>query len=357
MNRIPEKKIQTYKNPEHSDKDLKRQLDELAKSMIAGTYDPYVGTIMGKPVRRSQLKYNAAKQTYEVNVDGITVEVDPKHIQFSNDVKAEDKSSYNSWKDIYSAPGAFVDTGVPYVKMGGSWGSQSKSLVRPRVRPEAYDPASAYDKSAIDNRFTEPWKISGIGAAMFDSSKAAIKVDLGTHSHTSAPWDDPLKDMQDKANNTVACMDMPELRPDYDPNAKPEIYYHDRFPSIPVRDIVNDAILMLRAKKQLNISIHSFSREVDDYRLVIKVIHDNLPPVGSGKIIECLINKKCFDRMKCDADRYAKLRAKLDTNTYLKLRVAWLLYQAQKLSDQDASKLVLDVFRVVSSSTHPIFKF
>ena len=347
MNRIPEKKIQTYKNPEHSDKDLKNQFDELAKSMIAGTYDPYVGTVMGKPVRRSQLKHNGTKQTYEVEIDGSIIEVDPKHIQFSNDIKADTKSGYDydAWRaDYLDYTGCYIDTDVPYVKVGGPSDSSSQDPLHARVE-------------------AGPWMVGGLGTKVTGTKTFAGEAKLASGwdglADYGKPWDDPLKSQIDKAENTVACMDMPEWRPDCDPNAQVKIYYHDRFPSIPVREIVNDAILMLRAKKRLNISLHSFRREGNgsEFRLVIKVLHDNLPPVGSGKIIECLLNKKCFDRMKCEADRYAKLRAKLDTNTYLKLRVAWLLYQAQKLSDQDASRMVLDVFRVVSSSTHPIFKF
>ena len=76
-----------------------------------------------------------------------------------------------------------------------------------------------------------------------------------------------------------------------------------------------------------------------------------------GKIIECVFTKKAFDRMSSEIDKHAKLKARLDTNTFLKLRIAFLLYEAQKLGKRDAQLVNLDVFRIVSSSSHAIFDY
>lgn len=180
---------------------------------------------------------------------------------------------------------------------------------------------------------------------------------VGTASHTSAPWDDPLKGQIDKANNTVACMDKPEMRPDYNPNAEVKVYYHDRFPSIPIRSIIDDAIELLNNKKKLHISKISFHNEKfsdQDYRLAISSLFPT--NVVLRKTLEVVINHRAFDRAyKTELDEYAGLKARLDTNTYIKLRIAFLLYEAIKLRDEDARKISLDIFRIMGSDTRPDF--
>ena len=238
---------------------------------------------------------------------------------------------------------------------------------------QSFDPLRARVEAAGTS--AGAWRIDGLGASVrpVDSGdwsvrftdKAAEKLransvyGVGTASHTSAPWDDPLKDQIDKASNTVACCDLPELKPDYNPNDKVKVYYHDRFPSIPIRSIIDDAIELLNNKKNLHISkisLHNEKFSDQDYRLAISSRIPERP--GYIKTLEVAINHTAFDRAyKTELDGYAKLRARLDTNTYIKLRIAFLLYQALKLRDEDARKISLAIFRIIGSDTRPGFHF
>jgi len=239
---------------------------------------------------------------------------------------------------------------------------------------QSFDPLRARVEAETDSG---AWKIDGLGARIRPvdtgdwnvrfTDKAAEKLrensvygsGVGTASHTSAPWDDPLKDQIDKASNTVACCDLPELKPDYNPNDKVKVYYHDRFPSIPIRSIIDDAIELLNNKKNLHISkisLHNEKFSDKDYRLAISSRIPERP--GYIKTLEVAINHTAFDRAyKTELDGYAKLKARLDTNTYIKLRIAFLLYQALKLRDEDARKISLDIFRIIGSDTRPGFHF
>ena len=63
------------------------------------------------------------------------------------------------------------------------------------------------------------------------------------------------------------------------------------------------------------------------------------------------------DRVKQETDDYAGPKAKLDTNAYIKLRIAFLLYEALKLRDEDARKISLDLFKIMGSYARPNFSF
>jgi hypothetical protein len=69
--------------------------------------------------------------------------------------------------------------------------------------------------------------------------------------------------------------------------------------------------------------------------------------------MEVSINYSAFDRaLETEADRDAGLGDSLDTNTYIKLRIAFLLYRALSLTDEEARKFcVVGVFRVMFSNT------
>ena len=148
---------------------------------------------------------------------------------------------------------------------------------------------------------------------------------------------------------------MPELKPYYDPNAAPRVYYHDRYPSIPVQAIIDDAIELLNKNKKLHITKISFSQSHPEFFLAISSSHPHDPE--SRKVLEVSIHHSAFDRTKQEIDDYAGLKAKLDTNTYIKLRIAFLLYEALKLRDEDALELSLNIFKVHGSVTRPNFTF
>ena len=154
-----------------------------------------------------------------------------------------------------------------------------------------------------------------------------------------------LKHPVDKPDDVVACCDAPD-------GTQGSIYYHDRFPSIPIRSIIDDAIELLNTKMKLRVSKISFSQyhPHPDTRLVVSSRTPDRP--GYVKTLEVLINQSIFDRAyKLWLDASAGLKAKLDTNTYIKLRVAFLLYKTLKLNDDEAKKVSLAIFKVVGSYT------
>ena len=65
------------------------------------------------------------------------------------------------------------------------------------------------------------------------------------------------------------------------------------------------------------------------------VINSDMPFIqGSDKTLMVVIKHTAFDRAyRTDIDIQAGLKAKLDTDTYIKLRIAFLLFEALKVDD------------------------
>ena len=152
----------------------------------------------------------------------------------------------------------------------------------------------------------------------------------------------------DPANTVVACMDLPKMKPYYDPNDVPKVYYNDRFPSIPPDTIIDEAIKLLNAKKNLHLTKLSLDQIFNGYMLLI---HSDVPFIqGLSKTLTVVIKQPAFDRAyQTNIDTYARLNAKLDTDTYIKLRIAFLLYEAvMKINEWNKEKMNSDIFEVIS---------
>ena len=181
----------------------------------------------------------------------------------------------------------------------------------------------------------------------------------------NCPWDDDeyrsvyLRSLQDPidalyrgaldTNDTVvACMDLPKPTPDFDPKAMPKVYYNDRFPSKRSGDIIDEAIKLLNAKKDLRMTKVDINQVFEGFKLRL---HSDLPAVrGMGKTLVVLIKHSAFDRAhKTDIDVHAGLMAKLDTNTYIKLRIAFLLYEALKTCEYNKHQMDSDIFEILYS--------
>lgn len=161
-----------------------------------------------------------------------------------------------------------------------------------------------------------------------------------------------------EADGKVACMDTPEARPDRNPKEQAKVYYHDRYPSMPIRSIVGDAIDMLNRNKKLRISEFDLRVDgIDGGEVSLVLAANRVTEPWLRKVLEVTFPQKAFERFGHDVDRCAGLKAKLDTNAYIKLRIAFLLYQAIKLNDRDAERINLDIFRVFASDTGPDFAF
>ena len=152
----------------------------------------------------------------------------------------------------------------------------------------------------------------------------------------------------DPDDRVVACADMPKFTPDYDPSAAPKVYFNERFPSKRSVDIIDEAIELLNTKKNVNMTKISVDRVFEGFKLKM---HSDMPAArGMGKDLVVLIKHTVFDRAhKSDIDRHARLMAKLDTDTYVKLRIAFLLYEALKTCEYNKQSMDSDVFEILYS--------
>lgn len=152
----------------------------------------------------------------------------------------------------------------------------------------------------------------------------------------------------DPRDNRVACVEMSKPMPDFDPNAMPKVYFNYRFPSKRSVDIIDEAIELLNAKKNIGMTKVSVEPVFEGFRLKA---HSDTPDVrGMGKTLIVLIKRTAFDRAhKTDIDDNARLMAKLDTNTYIKLRIAFLLYEALKTREYNKHQMDSDIFEILYS--------
>ena len=162
------------------------------------------------------------------------------------------------------------------------------------------------------------------------------------------PIDALYRGAMDPMDNKVACMDLPKPTPYYDPSAMPKVYYNDRFPSVPARTIIDEAIKLLNVKKNLHMTKVDVERIFEGFKLRM---HSDRPAAwGMGKNLVVLIKHTVFDRAhKSDIDMHAGLMAKLDTNTYVKLRIAFLLYEALKTCGFNKQSMASDIFEIIYS--------
>ena len=173
---------------------------------------------------------------------------------------------------------------------------------------------------------------------------------LGDDGYTSSydPIDALYSGAMNPRDNVVACVDIPKPTPDYNPNAAPKVYYNDRFPSVPARIIIDEAIKLLNAKKNLRLTKVDVELAFEGFKLIL---YSDVPAArGMGKDLVVLIKHTVFDRAhKSDIDAEARLMAKLDTNTYIKLRIAFLLYEALKTCEYDKHQMDSDIFKILYS--------
>ena len=163
------------------------------------------------------------------------------------------------------------------------------------------------------------------------------------------PIDALYRGVIDPADTVVACMDIPEPKPYYDPSATPTIYHHDRFPSVQARTIIDEAIKLLNAKKNLHMTKVDVERIFEGFKILIRSDMPFVP--GSKKTLIVMIKHAAFDRAyKTDIDMYAGLKAKLDTDTYIKLRIAFLIFEALKADGCNKPNIDSDLCNVICFS-------
>lgn len=162
------------------------------------------------------------------------------------------------------------------------------------------------------------------------------------------PIDALYRGIIDPRDNVVACVEMPKPTPDYDPKAMPKVYYSSRFPSKRSGDIIDEAIELLNAKKNLRMTKISIEPVFEGFRL--RARSDMPAAMRTGKTLVVLIKRTAFDRAHMtDIDAQARLMAKLDTDTYIKLRIAFLLYEALKTCEYNKQSMDSDIFEILYS--------
>ena len=180
--------------------------------------------------------------------------------------------------------------------------------------------ADAGKKNLLDS-------IIRIGGRLADDLGNNTTVCGNGYTSSYDPIDALYRGAMDPRDNVVACAEMPKPTPDFDPSAVPKVYYNSRFPSKRSGDIIDEAIELLNTKKDLRMTKTSVDQVFEGFKLRL---HSDMPAVrGMGKTLIVLIKHKAFDRAHTsDIDAEARLMAKLDTDTYVKLRIAFLLYEA-----------------------------
>ena len=140
----------------------------------------------------------------------------------------------------------------------------------------------------------------------------------------------------------------------YDYDDKPKVYYQPRYPSKPPMVIIEEALELLNSKKHLGIGNIELSKTSDStIRLTLSSDTSAERPEYS-RVLSVCIDYKAFDRTyDMETDKEAGLMTKLDTDTYIKLRLAFLINKALKRVAPIALRTDLGVFKVIGSYDTP----
>ena len=152
----------------------------------------------------------------------------------------------------------------------------------------------------------------------------------------------------------AAWKDTRTLLSPYDYNDEPKVYYQPRYPSKPPIVIIEEALELLNSKKHLGIKKIEISKEFGSIiRLTISSDASAERPDYS-RVLSVYIDYKAFDRTyEMETDEEAGLMTKLDTDTYIKLRLAFLINKALKRVPPIALCTDLGVFKVIGSYDTP----
>ena len=135
---------------------------------------------------------------------------------------------------------------------------------------------------------------------------------------------------------------------------EPKVYYQPRYPSKPPMAIIEEALELLNSKKHLGIGNIELSK-TSDSTIRLTLSSDATAEIpGYQRILSVHIDYKAFDRTHTmETDEEAGLAARLDTDTYIRLRIAFLINQALKRVPPIALCTDLGVFKVIGSYDMP----
>ena len=140
----------------------------------------------------------------------------------------------------------------------------------------------------------------------------------------------------------------------YDYDDKPKVYYQPRYPSKPPMVIIEEALELLNSKKHLGIGNIELSKTSDSTIRLTLSSDTSAERSDYSRVLSVCIEYKAFDRTyEMETDEEAGLMTKLDTDTYIKLRLAFLINQALKRVPPIALCTDLGVFKVIGSYDMP----
>lgn len=148
----------------------------------------------------------------------------------------------------------------------------------------------------------------------------------------------------------AAWKDTRTLLSPYDYGDEPKVYYQPRYPSKPPMVIIEEALELLNSKKHLGIGNIELSK-TSDSTIRLTLSSDTTAEIpGHQRVLSVHIDYKAFDRTHyMETDKDAGLTARLDTDTYIRLRLAFLINQALKRVPPIALCTDLGVFKVIGS--------
>ena len=159
------------------------------------------------------------------------------------------------------------------------------------------------------------------------------------------------KSASSRLKDTLAAWkDTRTLLSPYDYGYEPKVYYQPRYPSKPPMVIIEEALELLNSKKHLGIKKIELSKEFGSIiRLTISSDASAERPDYS-RVLSVYIDYKAFDRAyEMETDEEAGLMTKLDTDTYIKLRLAFLINKALKTVGPPDLLMNSCTFKVISS--------
>ena len=163
------------------------------------------------------------------------------------------------------------------------------------------------------------------------------------------------KSASSRIKDTLAAWkDTRTLLSPYDYGYEPKVYYQPRYPSKPPMVIIEEALELLNSKKHLGIGNIELSKTSDSTIRLTLSSDASAERSDYSRVLSVCIDYKAFDRTyEMETDKEAGLMTKLDTDTYIKLRLAFLINKALKRVPPLALLMDSGVFRVIGSYDTP----
>ena len=163
------------------------------------------------------------------------------------------------------------------------------------------------------------------------------------------------KSASSRIRDTLAAWkDTRTLLSPYDYGYEPKVYYQPRYPSKPPMVIIEEALELLNSKKHLGIGNIELSKTSDSTIRLTLSSDTSAERSDYSRVLSVCIDYKAFDRTyKMETDKEAGLMTKLDTDTYIRLRLAFLINKALKRVAPLALLMDSGAFKVIGSYDTP----